>query len=312
MMKKILFVLLLVSILIFVLVLSNKKYTKIKNQKINITESRHDQTKVADPINTVSRIKKLTRMIDLANVPIKFNGMVVDENDLPVVGVKVDWSIVLAGYFNSPPSIKKSSKTDEKGFFMVTGERGESFGIDKLSKDGYHQARNGYTAKQQEPGNQDAINIVKFLILKDEVADADISEDFFVAVNWNKGPMIIPTGINRLDLSISVNRDSNKPFTRRNWDIRVSMNRAKMIDVGETTFCLAPLDGYQDFLYYSKKSTDPYPNFGETKYLVFKTDDHIYGQINLDFEAGLESQEKCLRFKVLVNKAGFRNLNTEQ
>ena len=306
------------TVIIFVSIIScfflnrfSRDSSRAENKSTNQSPSKTLRIPTPAPdLNT--KMRELSKMIELANGPIKFEGIVVDENDIPVSEVTVEWSIILAGYFNSPPPIKNSSITDQQGLFTVEGERGRSFGVDKIIKGGYHQARDAYPVKQQEPNNPDSKKIVKFLILKDDVTNAEDLGDFHVAVNWNQGPMSIPIGFNDLELIIVVNRDNDKPFTRRNWDVKVSMSRAKLIDVGKTWTCLAPLDGYADSLYYSKKSTDQYPNFGETKYLVFKTDNQMYGQINLDFEAGLESQEKCLRFKVLVNKVGLRNLNIEQ
>jgi hypothetical protein len=88
------------------------------------------------------RAKMIRTVIEAANVPIEFWGKVTDQDGVPLEGVKVAYTCLIlwgndVGVSWQPKVRKGQAVSDSTGSFAITGLRGNSLGLDSLSKPGY-------------------------------------------------------------------------------------------------------------------------------------------------------------------------------
>jgi hypothetical protein len=79
----------------------------------------------------------------MANAPIDFFGKVIDEEGNPVVGASTFYILGTLSFQGSPTP--EGPKTDEKGFFSITGKRGPTLSV-WVQHDRYYSTA---TAKQR-------------------------------------------------------------------------------------------------------------------------------------------------------------------
>lgn len=87
------------------------------------------------------RVEQVHAIITAANVPINFWGKVVDQNEKPLLGVRISFfvrkGVELAPGIPSAKQEKYVTETDASGRFQLTGVRGDAISIDSMVKEGY-------------------------------------------------------------------------------------------------------------------------------------------------------------------------------
>ena len=281
----------------------------LKSIQLTGIPAKKESFQKATDVNTAVRMEKLLKLIELSNVPVKLYGVVVDENERPVSGAVVSWRVGQGGYFNSPPPIRKKSITDSKGLFTIDGVRGTSLGFDEITKEGYHQAYNGYSVDHQNPSSQKA-NPLKFLILKNDVPDATDLEFIDSNLNWNGAAVRIPFGIEGLELVVLAIRDQEiKPGLPFSWSVDITMPGGSFKEISDEPARLAPTEGYQPSVKFERKATDlNYNDIGD-KNVAFKTSKNKYGVFRLRFNPSGDSIDKSFHLYAQFNEHGLRNMN---
>ena len=90
-----------------------------------------------DPRWEIVRTKDKTDRNWEWRMPVNFYGRVVDENDRPIAGAKVDFSLT---DLSAEGSSQSSTLTDSGGDFSLTGKTGRVLQVD-VSKDGYYKPK---------------------------------------------------------------------------------------------------------------------------------------------------------------------------
>ena len=88
------------------------------------------------------RAKLIRRLIEAANVPIEFWGIVTDQDGVPLEGVKIAYTGLIlwgndVGVSWEPKERKGQAVSDATGSFAITGFKSHSLELDSFSKPGY-------------------------------------------------------------------------------------------------------------------------------------------------------------------------------
>jgi len=260
------------------------------------------------------RMDKLIELIRLGNVPIKFFGMVVDQDETPLADARVCWRIGKPGYFSGPPDIKGTAVTNASGVFSLAGETGRTMDIEKITKDGYRQAESTYMgygfSGVTHPHIPDSKHPVLFLMVKDELPKVKYVKERGIPLTWNNELARIPLGLENLELLVSATR-VRKPqeMVRFAWNVEISMNHAELLEIKSSEAPLAPKGGYQKMLRFGCAANDKFWEGYLDKHLVYKTSSGLFGQVNFKLYTDRENDEKSLYFTSGLNMDGKRNLN---
>lgn len=263
--------------------------------------------------NDKVRMGKLMERIRLGDVPIKFFGMVVDQDETPLSDAKVCWRVGKSGYFSGPPDIKGTAVTNASGVFSLAGESGRVMNIERITKDGYRQAESAYygwgfsdCADMHIP---DSKHPVIFLLVKDELPKVKYIEERGIPLVWNKGLARVPLGFEELELLVTATR-VRKPQEMRGfaWNVEISMNHAELFEIKSGEAPLAPKDGYQKMLRFGCSANDKFWKGNLVKKLAIKTSSGLFGKVVLDIFADREDDRKAIYFSSGLNMVGKRNL----
>lgn len=207
------------------------------------------------PKSEPSRTEQLRSLIESDNAPIKFYGLVVDEEGRPLSDVEVSWDVLKPGSF--APSLGMPTRANGKVFTNSLGEfsvaeTGSSLSIESLIKKGYRQGRQmqgsyGYGSKS-EPYQPNESKPERFLMVKDATR-ASIKLNVPLKFNWDGLPkefeighkgfsnkiILIPT----CELSKSDGRDYN-------WKLVIKAQNSQLILGKNGAAPLAPDSGYTD------------------------------------------------------------------
>jgi protocatechuate 3,4-dioxygenase beta subunit len=259
------------------------------------------------------RMDKLMELISLHDVPIKFFGMVVDQDETPLANAKVCWRIGKPGYFSVPPDIKGTTATNEYGVFLVERETGRTMNIENITKDGYRQAESTYMtygfSGVTHPHIPDVKHPVIFLLVKDRIQKVKYVEDRGIPLAWNNGVARIPLGLDNLELLVSPTRVMEPQKKQRfDWNVEISMNDADLYEIKSGEAPLAPREGYQKMLSFVYAASDGNWLGYIDKRLAFKTSSGLFGQVHIQLYPDRENNKKSLYFSSALNKDGKRNL----
>jgi len=260
-----------------------------------------------------ARMDKLIALVRLEDVPIKFYGIVVDQDETPLPNARVDWSITKPGYYSNPPDVKGTVSTDQAGRFAITGETGHFLDVDNIAKDGYRQARSSYYdysygLASGGPHVPDAKKPEVFVLVKNELPKVKYIKDKTFSLTWNSGSNRIPLGVNDLELLVSATRDK-KPGQMRGfpWQVEFSIPNSELTEMDWNNTPLAPSIGYHKVFLLSDDATDSKRHVDiSDRILVFRTKSGLFGRIRISISP--ESEKNALRVATYLNDYGKRNL----
>jgi hypothetical protein len=272
-------------------------------------------------------IAEVREIMQQANQPIAFYGLVMDQNNQPISGVKVVLAVrhteeVLPG-FTDDRFRYFDEVTDSRGRFTLTNTKGAVLSVKSLEKGGYEMSphavnqsfwywrdvpSHGYRGQTERPeifrmwkksGAEKLIVGEKFYgIVPDGRSYAiDLLEDKKVESS-NVG-----------DFKISIRRPAQlDPGSKYNWSCTVEGIGGGVIEAQEEFMNRAPESGYQSLYEVAISANDPKWSDRATRRLYLKSNDgKIYARLETEIFANYQNNS-VFSIKFYANPNGSRNL----
>lgn len=266
-----------------------------------------------------SRSEEIKDFFKHADTNINFFGKVIDQNGNGVAGVGIHYHVSKSGIYNESGEIKNTDErnktlSDVAGKFEIRGAKGLTLSIGPLEKAGYRDGSKsprsyGYKGTP-ELHSSDPNKPVEFVIVRDDVPKTKEIYQKRLRFAWNQGEVRIPLGNKLGDIIIVPSRMKKSEELRDfDWNVKVNMEQAELISLGEYYAPIAPDAGYQSsFEYGTSKGDDKIPG-GASKTLAFKTTDGFYGIVRLSVYPDREDFGVNGSLNVRINPSGARNLD---
>jgi hypothetical protein len=267
-------------------------------------------------------------IIGWSNVRIDYYGKVIDQNDHPLGGVRVRYSIQsLYVFFVAVGGGSKFHEvtTDSNGLFVISGEKGTGLGIESLTKDEYK-----YSKKAARGGLYSGNGILNykpdqnhpeiFTMIKRGSADPLVHYDTHLTVPCDGTPARINTMSGKAeidgDLQITLKREPyNIVFggPHFSWSAKIEAIGGGLVELVGTGTYRAPQDGYRQQFVFDMSANDPEWGGGIRKVFYIKTRDNRYGRITINLDADYQPPPSNAFLEVYMNpKPGSRNLEYDQ
>ena len=270
------------------------------------------------------RQEKVQSIVKWRNVPINYYGKVVDQDEQPISGVRVRYSIQSLYALPLLPGAKSEYfdvVTDASGFFVIEGHKGSALGIDSLTKEGYkYSAKAGRAALYSGNGDRDykpdATNPEIFTMVKKGAADPLVYYKVHLSVPCDGTPVRIDTMSGKVesagDCQITLKRE---PYNiifggpRFSWSVKMELIGGGLVELMGMGTYRAPQEGYEREFVYGQAADDPKWGGGLRKVFYIKTREGRYGRFNIDLDADYQPPPARAGLEVYLNPTpGLRNL----
>jgi hypothetical protein len=245
--------------------------------------------------------------------PLKFYGMVIDENSNAVsgVGASFNWNEPLP---NTPQSI--STLTDQRGVFTLDVFTGRILWL-TLEKDGYYISRRGADFNfqfppniEQSPNRPDPNNPIVFHLHRKGSGTDLISASLNVQIPRDGTPVNVDFINRNFGASGQLQTSQIKPNyeswkTASEWSFRMSISSGGFVEENDEFPFLAPENGYQPIVEFVFKADQPdwQTALAKSYYIVFGSPQR-YGR--LDLQTDIKWGGARVTFS--INPTGARNL----
>lgn len=264
-----------------------------------------------------SRSEEIGRYVQRGNVPITFYGRVIDENGDGLGGVSVGYRIQRGEALLEAVKVHADRGTvisGADGMFEISKRKGSSLEVGPFVKNGYRDAQRdvrsfGYMGST-ETHVPDAHKPVLFVMSREDTPRTKDVGHKTLKFAWNQGEVRIPLGKKLGDFVLVPTRvKSQIGLGDFDWNIKVSMDRAELVSLGEYYSPIAPSEGYRSSMEYGTNNGDDKQPGGASKTYAFKTDDGFYGLIRLAVYPQREDFVVNGSLNVRLNESGSRNLD---
>lgn len=331
---------LLTAALLWVWLASHKQATPAPNATTQATQGKPSPQEPADTVTTNdlaktpwpgteeqkrSRIAEVRQVMNQANQPVSFWGLVVDQNDEPLPGVRVKLSLkhtreVLPGatqdvfdYFDTV--------TDARGLFSLTGKKGALLSVEKMEKEGYEAGNVSGRPFWYAP----ALENMRYLpnAQKPEVfrmwklagAEKLLSKNIGTRIPYDGTPIYfdllkaqetarggdIKVTLTRTPLNIKRGRQ------RYAWTATIEAVDGGVISSTDEFMYLAPEAGYEPKLVVSVSADDPAWSPQKSVSFYLKTKGK-YARVRAEFATDSEKPKTGFMLGAYINPNGSRNL----
>lgn len=266
--------------------------------------------------------------IERMNVPISFYGLVVDQNNKGISGVKITMSVRQAHYhpelFVTSTHPRHERITDSAGFFSFDGEKGDNLAIENLEKDGYMmspKSAHSFMYFGASPFNSDANNPVVFRIWKKTDPAQLVVQDKDTRIPYDGTPVTFDllTGRKNVglgaagDLRVSLLRkplalspDGRAPF---DWEASVEALDGGIVQCQDELMFAAPETGYVPKITISMpKQATNWTSICTVSFYAKTRGGGVYARVRLEFRVDSDKAETGLTITSSANPTGSRNL----
>lgn len=257
------------------------------------------------------------------NVPIKFWGLVIDQNDKPIADADITTTIrqgfeLLPGVLNAR-TIKYHLKTNASGHFQMTNAKGDVFGIQSIVKPGYELSSKVEKVFAYSGSSSiftpDPNKPVVFRMWKKSPPEklVHVQSHANIPVDGTVQAFDLTSGerISGGQLRISLIRnpkDIQRGGPHYSWSASVEIADGGVIASDDEFMNQAPETGYLPQWVIEMKEEDPHWKDSVSKSLYFKTGDGKYGRLHVDLTTDFQPPPAALDFEVFLNPSGSRNL----
>jgi hypothetical protein len=308
-----------------------KPVVSIANRPLNTNTSVLINTPKQILPSQMSQKEQWRLAVEAKNAPIDFLGKVIDQNEVPLGGVRVIASIRSFMVDTNDTGVAFSSKTNlvtgSDGIFEVHGMKGDSLQIETLEKDGYEKEPGtfrvfSYDLSQNFVPHADAP--VVFKLWQKEIKQPLISGDKFsriipdgraYTIDLMKGT-ISETANEKGDLQISVKRPEGIRQGQKyyEWSFSVKSQDGGILQELDDNAAMysAPTDGYTDIYEYKHPASQSGwgSESGDKRFYV-KVHGQLFGRIiiavNTFFDGnipGYNTGDGTLTIHYVLNPSG--------
>ncbi len=299
---------------------SEKKDTLPLTSKIeNPTFSQGSQTTERKRLYFENRNKADKELFKKLNKPFQFFGKVVDQNGVPLSGVKIQYRVTQPKQSWKSNTYLKTINSMPDGTFAIH-DTGSGFSFQSFKKDGYRKSKGqqigfSYSASSEQHKRDDSQIRVYTLIKNDEIQGL-IPTSRQLLLDWDGVPIHYDVKIGKFgksgEIKITALRgkiEGEGRQARYDWSFKLEVPNGGIIETTREEAYFAPEEGYKPFWEYSFLSSDPkwgHRKRGQT-FLFFKLQNGNYGRLELDFSAELGSRISG-RINTYLNPLGGRML----
>jgi hypothetical protein len=263
-----------------------------------------------------------------SNKPIQFYGLILDQDDNPIPGVKVTLAIrtakevtpgVVDDLFDRPVMM-----TGADGRFALTDARGALLSVKALEKPGYeasekslNRAHYWYWRDPSQVFDPDADRPEIFRMWKQAGADRLVRTGIGHAIPYDGTPTNFDliegrAGVDGGDLRVTLVRSPQQiKWGQRNyeWKVTIEALDGGLIASSDEQMYRAPAEGYQSKLVFHMPANDP--NWTDSKdvtvYLKLRSGEY-FGRGELRFMVGSVRPTTPFSITTFTNPTGSRNL----
>jgi hypothetical protein len=258
------------------------------------------------------------------NTPIDFFGKVVDENQVPISGASTYYIVASASFEGSPT--QEGPKTNEAGFFSITGKRGPDFSV-RVEHSDYYQTESAdqkieYARRDYMPGKEPPLppsreNPTIFILRKRGVAEPLVhQQEVRVRLPFNGNQVRInmetgEIGQGKKSLLVTMRSDGDKlplnTFYPFDWSVKIQVLGGGLVERTDMLNFEAPTDGYVSELVVKMPASLPrseWKSWVQKDFFVsFATGNYGRVRLNISGEKG-----RCIAETFLNPTPGSRNL----
>lgn len=311
--KVILFVFLAFLVAILVLLLASLNSTSSPLPAVIDTVDGVDGPTVA--AQEEERAKLIDHIFKSKNMPIRFKGIVVDQDGMPVAGAEVQYQVrnarLNAGQLSNG-FVASTVQSGTDGTFDVSGQVGYLLSIDRIVKEGYRfAARQSLNFSGAEMDNS---SVRQYILISEETLGLPL---FFRAhkfkTEWKGEPigLDLRMGISEasVDLVIIPIRYGEASMIDE-WKFTVIVSGGGVIEAPVGNRSIAPLDGYRSEWSVGYSRDDGEFLLSLTKELFVRLRDGSYARLHLSLMPDLVrvNETPSIVVRVFINESGSRVL----
>jgi hypothetical protein len=259
----------------------------------------------------------------LSNKPIEFYGVVLDQDENPIPGVKVTLGIrttkeplpgMIGDTFDYPVLT-----TDEQGKFAITGVKGALLSLKSLEKEGYEASKRGinqaywYWRSEEMVFHPDAGKPEVFRMWKMAGADRLVTKGIGQRIPYD-GTTVrfgLLDGSND-DLRVTLTRNPQqiqRGQTKYEWTATIEVPNGGIIQSTAEQMYRAPAEGYQPKAVVHMAANDPqWTDMKTVTFYLSLQGGKYYGRAELEFSVGSERPTTPFSIRAYINPSGSRNL----
>jgi hypothetical protein len=308
--------------------LKNVKDINVPANHSAITQSVTSASINSTPVvNDRQETNEIRQYMELQNKPIEFYGLVIDQNNNPIVGAKVQVEVrhlkvvVPAPWGDEDQIIPIEKETDSNGHFEIDGVSGDSLTIKSVEKAAYKLTPKmediysyGGVPKPYHPDPQNPViirmwklgksaNLISHRTLLGFEPDGRIYTLDLVADTKKEGDYLDG------DLRIQFQRDGSiRPKEEYPWSLEISAIDGGFIETTDEFEYLAPENGYQPQIMFKTNSFAPRSMPDLTKdYYFTARHGRVHGVLHLQIFSDYNGKSAIL-IDSRINPNGSRNL----
>jgi hypothetical protein len=263
------------------------------------------------------REQQLQSEVSGQNIRVNFSGMVVDQNNQPVVGASVKMFVRHSEYSTSKGTTSTFPKfevlTDSQGHFSLTEESGDVLSLESITEDGYTLAPKTPHSFGPSSGNFENPVIFKMWKMGDKEPLVSGSHVFVIAsaktytLNLMTGKKI--EGEAEGDLQVSITRPSGvKQTDKYHWSFSIAAIGGGLLESSDEFMYLAPESGYESKIEMQLNPDDSaWTQFVKKQFFLRSRNGQIYGRVQMEIDA-LYNDHSAIQIDYSVNPNGSRNL----
>ncbi|WP_042725892.1 hypothetical protein [Chthoniobacter flavus] len=270
------------------------------------------------------REERVRSIVEGRNVAIDYYGKVVDQDDHPLAGVRVRYSIQSMYFLPWLPGGKSELReivSDGEGLFSIRGGKGFSLGFDSLAKDGYKYSPKGgrgelYSGGGAQDYKPDPRHREIFTMVKLGSGEPLIHYDAHLSLPCDGRPV----RLNVLTGALADDGDFQLTLIRTpynivrggphfSWSAKIEIIGGGLVELEGTGTYRAPLEGYNRNFTVEHPADEKVWGGGLRKVFYIKTRDERYGRIRVDLDTTYQPPPAKAFLEVCLNPSpSLRNL----
>lgn len=273
----------------------------------------------AHPLSKKEKEEAVKDAVKKANVPIRFFGMVIDQDGNPLSDVSLVYRIQQPRGMWDSHGIILTIHTDLNGQFHITGDKGSSLNIQEINKKGYKQAKGQEVTftyiDNPEIYKPDQLKPEIYTLIKETEIPELIHWEKKLFLNWDGKPLKLDLATGKISadgkIKITPIRSVANEQGKLDWSCKVEVIGGGIVETSRSRTSVALETGYEK--YWERSYTARDKKWGSSTgitYLHFRQADKKYGYFRLNVSADPRRGKFSGRIKCYYNPSGSRVLGS--